>query len=38
MCTEDANVLRQWGIEGVHHTYVKGKRVFTPKYDQMRKN
>uniref|UniRef100_A0A7C5Z5P0 Extracellular solute-binding protein n=1 Tax=Caldicellulosiruptor owensensis TaxID=55205 RepID=A0A7C5Z5P0_9FIRM len=37
MCTEDANILRQWGIEGVHHTYVNGKRVFISKIDQMRK-
>src|SRR5690554_3611037 len=37
MLTEEANILRLWGIEGVHHTYVDGKRVFLPETDEMRK-
>ena len=37
MCTEEANILRYWGIEGVHHTYVNGKRQFLPEIDEMRR-
>lgn len=37
LCTEDANILRQWGIEGVHHIYVNGKRQFLPDVDQARR-
>lgn len=38
MCTEDANILRQWGIEGTHHTYIDGKRVFLPEVEEARHN
>ncbi|HPU43405.1 MAG TPA: ABC transporter substrate-binding protein [Dictyoglomaceae bacterium] len=36
LCSEDSNILRQWGIEGVHHTYVDGKRVFLPEVENAR--
>ena len=36
MCTEDANILRQWGIEGEHHTYRDGNRIFLPEVEEAR--
>ncbi len=29
MCSDEAQVLARWGIEGEHYTLVDGKRVFT---------
>jgi len=38
MCTEQAQVLTHWGIEGVHWKYDEnGKRVFLPEIDQQRR-
>lgn len=38
MCTEEAQVLTHWGIEGVHWKYDEnGKRVFLPEIDQQRR-
>lgn len=36
MCTEQAQILTHWGIEGTHFKYDNGKRVFLPEIDKMR--
>jgi putative aldouronate transport system substrate-binding protein len=36
MCTEQAQILNNWGIEGVHYKYDGNKRVFLPEFDKMR--
>jgi putative aldouronate transport system substrate-binding protein len=36
LCTEEGQILTNWGIEGVHYKYEGKKRVFLPEIDKMR--
>lgn len=36
MCTEEAQILTHWGVEGVHYTIENGKRVLKPEILKLR--
>lgn len=38
LCTEEAQILTHWGIEGEHYTIENGKRVMKPEIVEMRNN
>ncbi len=38
MCSEETQIMLNWGIEGVHYQVVNGKREFLPQYAEMKKN
>jgi putative aldouronate transport system substrate-binding protein len=38
MCSEQAQILTNWGLEGANYNVVNGKRVQTPSDIQMQQN